>query len=101
MGKELIFEIGTEEIPARFMEDAIRDLRGIAERELKENFLTCKYISTYGTPRRLILRVADLSDIQTDRFIEVIGPPKRIAFDKDGKPTKAAIGFAQDRKSVV
>jgi glycyl-tRNA synthetase beta chain len=94
MGKELIFEIGTEEIPARFMEDAIRDLRSVTERELKENLLTCKHISTYGTPRRLILSVTDLSDIQTDRLIEVVGPPKRIAFDKDDKPTKAAIGFA-------
>jgi glycyl-tRNA synthetase beta chain len=94
MGKELIFEIGTEEIPARFLEDAIRDLRSITEQGLKENLLTCKDISTYGTPRRLILRVTDLSDIQTDRLIEVVGPPKRIAFDKDGKPTKAAIGFA-------
>jgi glycyl-tRNA synthetase beta chain len=94
MGKELIFEIGTEEIPARFMEDAIRDLRSVTERELRENLLTCKDISTYGTPRRLILLVTDLSDIQTDRLIEVVGPPKRIAFDKDGKPTKAAIGFA-------
>ncbi|MGB7293133.1 MAG: glycine--tRNA ligase subunit beta [Thermodesulfobacteriota bacterium] len=94
MGKELIFEIGTEEIPARFMEDAIRDLRDITERELKENLLTCKDISTYGTPRRLILSVTDLSDIQTNRLIEVVGPPKRIAFDKDGEPTNAAIGFA-------
>jgi glycyl-tRNA synthetase beta chain len=94
MGKELIFEIGTEEIPARFMEDAIRDLRDVTERELKENLLNCKDISTYGTPRRLILSVTNLSDIQTDRLIEVVGPPKRIAFDKDGKPTKAAIGFA-------
>jgi glycyl-tRNA synthetase beta chain len=94
MGKELIFEIGTEEIPARFMEDAIRDLRDVTERELKENLLNCNDISTYGTPRRLILSVTNLSDIQTDRLIEVVGPPKRIAFDKDGKPTKAAIGFA-------
>jgi glycyl-tRNA synthetase beta chain len=94
MGKELIFEIGTEEIPARFMEDAIQDLREVTERELKENLLNCSEISTFGTPRRLILSVTNLSDIQSDRLIEVVGPPKRIAFDKDGKPTKAAIGFA-------
>lgn len=95
MGKELIFEIGTEEIPARFMEDALRDLRGIAERELNENLLTHKDVSTYGTPRRLVLRVTDLSDVQTDRSVEAVGPPKRIAFDENGKPTKAAIGFAR------
>ncbi len=94
MGKELIFEIGTEEIPARFMEDAIRDLSEVAQEELKEHLLAFKDLSTYGTPRRLILRVTDLSDLQRDRLIEVVGPPKRIAFDKDGKPTKAAIGFA-------
>ena len=84
MGKELIFEIGTEEIPARFMESAIRDLKSNTQRELDENFLTYKGINTYGTPRRLILRVPDLSDTQKDRLIEAVGPPKRIAFDEDG-----------------
>jgi glycyl-tRNA synthetase beta chain len=101
MGKELIFEIGSEEIPARFMEGAIRDLKSVTQRELKENLLTCNGISTYGTPRRLILRVTDLSDTQTDRIVEVVGPPKRIAFDEDGKPTKAAIGFARAQGVAV
>ena len=77
------------------MESAIRDLKSNTQRELDENFLTYKGINTYGTPRRLILRVPDLSDTQKDRLIEAVGPPKRIAFDEDGKPTRAAIGFAQ------
>ena len=95
MGKELILEIGTEEIPARFMEDAIRDLSTVTERELKENLLKYDDISSYGTPRRLILRITYLSERQIDRLIEAVGPPKRIAFDKSGKPTMAAIGFAR------
>lgn len=95
MGKELILEIGTEEIPAGFLGESIRALATIAERILKENLISYDDISTYGTPRRLILRITDLSEKQIDRSIEAVGPPKRIAFDDSGKPTIAAIGFAR------
>jgi len=97
MGKELIFEIGTEEIPAGFMSDAIRSLSDIARRELDENAISYGEISSFGTPRRLVLRVTDLSEKQEDQSRESFGPPVRIAFDEEGKPTKATIGFAKSQ----
>jgi len=95
MLKELILEIGTEEIPAGFLGEAIKSLGSIAEREFEDNLLTCKNINTFGTPRRLTLWVSGLSDKQSDKIVEIVGPPKRIAFDENGTPTKAALGFAK------
>ncbi len=95
MEKELILEIGTEEIPAGFLGEAINNLCSIAEREFEDNLLTYKNISTFGTPRRLTLRVSGLSDKQSDKIVEIAGPPKRIAFGEGGTPTKAALGFAK------
>jgi len=60
MLKELILEIGTEEIPAGFLGEAIKSLGSIAEREFEDNLLTCKNINTFGTPRRLTLWVSGL-----------------------------------------
>lgn len=93
--KELILEIGTEEIPAGFLEEAIKNLSSIAEREFKDNLISYKDINTFGTPRRLVLRVSGLSDKQSDKIDEIIGPPKRIAYDDSGSPTKATVGFAK------
>ena len=95
MEKDLILEIGTEEIPAGFLEGAVDSLAKISERELKDNLLSYKSIETYATPRRLAVRVLGLTDKQSDNIVEVTGPPKRVAFDEGGKPTKAAIGFAK------
>lgn len=95
MLKELILEIGTEEIPAGFLGEAIKSLGSIAEREFEDNLLTYKNINTFGTPRRLVLWVSGLSDKQGDKVVEIVGPPKRIAFDENGTPTKAALGFAK------
>jgi len=93
--KELLFEIGTEEIPSVYMPDALRDLGGVTERVLREARLGFKRMRTLGTPRRLTLCVEDLADKQTDEVREVIGPPKGVAFDKAGRPTAAALGFAR------
>src|SRR3972149_8023018 len=93
--KEFLFEIGTEEIPSVYMPAALRDLGGVTERVLREARLGFKRIRTLGTPRRLTLCVEDLADKQTDGVREVIGPPKGVAFDKAGRPTAAALGFAR------
>ncbi|MGH7792086.1 MAG: glycine--tRNA ligase subunit beta [Thermodesulfobacteriota bacterium] len=95
MGKDLILEVGTEEIPAGFLGDAIKSLAIITERELRNNHISFRDISTFGTPRRLTLRVTNLSDKQADKIVEALGPPRRIAFDETGVPTRAAIGFAK------
>lgn len=97
MGKELILEIGTEEIPAGFMRDAIDNLSEIASRELAGNALSYGNISSFGTPRRLTLRVTNLSAKQEDQSRESYGPPVRIAFDEKGNPTNATIGFAKSQ----
>jgi glycyl-tRNA synthetase beta chain len=97
MGKELILEIGTEEIPAGFMHDAIDNLSDIASGELIESAISYGSISCFGTPRRLTLRITDLSDKQVDQSRESYGPPVRIAFDEKGEPTKATIGFAKSQ----
>jgi len=91
----MLLEIGTEEIPARFMPPAIAALKESSERLFKERRLQVRDIVVYGTPRRLVLIARGMSEIQGDLTTEVVGPPKGVAFDKDGMPTKAAIGFAK------
>jgi len=94
-GKELLFEIGTEEVPSVYMPDALRDLGEVADRLLRDARLSFTRIRTLGTPRRLTLHVEGLADKQKDEVREVVGPPKAAAYDKEGKPTAAALGFAR------
>ncbi|MBM4136097.1 MAG: glycine--tRNA ligase subunit beta [Nitrospira sp.] len=91
----LLLEIGTEEIPARFLPGAIQGLKENAATFLKETYIDFSEIQTYATPRRLSLIATGLPVMQEARVKEIFGPPKKAAFDKDGRPTKAAIGFAQ------
>ena len=95
MGKELLFEIGTEEIPSGYLPPALEDLKAVAGRLLAEQRLAYTALRTLGTPRRLTLLVEDLAERQADAGREVIGPPKAVAFDAEGRPTKAAEGFAR------
>lgn len=91
--ENLLFEIGTEEIPASFIPAALRDMERLAEEGLKEFGLSFEKISCFGTPRRLVLFVKDLPDCQPDREEEITGPSERIAFNPDGTLTKAGEGF--------
>lgn len=95
MGKELLFEIGTEEIPSGYIPPAMEDLKTVAGRLLQEHRLTYTSIRTLGTPRRLTLLVDGLAEEQADARREVVGPTKTVAFDAEGKPTRAAEGFAR------
>ncbi|MBI5640619.1 MAG: glycine--tRNA ligase subunit beta [Nitrospirae bacterium] len=90
----LLLEIGTEEIPSRFLPWAISELNNIASTLFAEYRISCREISTYATPRRLSLLVAGVPSVQGDIVKEVFGPSKSVAFDEQGNPTKAAIGFA-------
>jgi len=91
-----LLEVGTEELPASFVEEALAQWRSRIPVSLSEAFLTPESIEVYGTPRRLALLIKGLPSQQPDREEEVKGPSVQAAF-KDGKPTKAAEGFARSR----
>lgn len=90
----LLIEIGTEEIPARFLPPALSDLREIAAKTFDEYRIGYNSIMSYATPRRLALIMTGVSSVQGDIIKEVFGPSKKVAFDEQGNPTKAAAGFA-------
>jgi glycyl-tRNA synthetase beta chain len=92
---DLLFEIGCEEIPAGFLARALEALPQLARERLDAARLTYKEIVAIGAPRRLALAVTGLPVAQPDVSEEITGPPAKAAFDAAGKPTKAAIGFAQ------
>jgi glycyl-tRNA synthetase beta chain len=93
--KDLLLEVGTEEIPAAFLPDALKALREKAIKELQARRIAFKDIKTMGTPRRLALIASGVAVAQEELIATKLGPAKTIAFDKDGNPTKAAIGFAK------
>jgi glycyl-tRNA synthetase beta chain len=95
MGKELLLEIGTEEIPAAFLPKALGDMEEIIGTELAENRIGHGEVRTMGTPRRLFLAVDAVAERQDDQVIEKLGPARRVAFDEAGNPSKAALGFAR------
>jgi glycyl-tRNA synthetase beta chain len=95
MGKELLLEIGTEEIPAAFLPKAINDIKTLITKEFSEIRIGYGDVVAMATPRRLCLCVKDVAERQEDQLVEKLGPAKRVAFDEDGNPTKAALGFAR------
>jgi glycyl-tRNA synthetase beta chain len=95
MSNELLFEIGTEEIPAGFLSKAIGDMEDIIHKSLTEKRIPFAGIKCMATPRRLVLYIAEVAQKQEDQTIEKMGPAKKAAFDENGNPTKAALGFAR------
>jgi glycyl-tRNA synthetase beta chain len=95
MGKELLLEIGTEEIPAVFLPKAMADMDEMIRKALSGERVRHGQVTAMATPRRLFLCVADLSEMQEDQVIEKLGPTRKAAFDDQGAPTKAAVGFAK------
>ncbi len=89
-----LLEVGTEELPASFVTDALAQWRQLVPASLAEEFLEPKSVAVYGTPRRLAVVIEGLPTQQRDREEDIKGPPASAAF-KDGKPTKAAEGFAR------
>lgn len=91
----LLIEIGSEEIPARFIPRGLALLREDLVQLLEKSAVKYGSISEYSTPRRLALLVESVAEMQDDRTIEALGPPKKAAYDAAGNPTKAASGFAR------
>ena len=94
---DLLFEIGTEEIPASYISPALDQLQNMAKETLMEQNLSFGELRVMGTPRRLALSVSNLETLQPDQSVEVTGPPKKAAYDAEGNPTKAAAGFAKSQ----
>ncbi|MEX0268063.1 glycine--tRNA ligase subunit beta [Leptolyngbyaceae cyanobacterium UHCC 1019] len=95
-----LLEVGTEELPAAFVDQALEQWRSRIPTSLAERCLTPEKIEYLGTPRRLAVILWGLPERQPDQEEEVKGPPAQAAF-KDGQPTKAAIGFAQKQGVAV
>ncbi len=95
MSAELIFEIGTEEIPAGMIPGLRENLTRLAREKFSEARIDFDDFASYSTPRRLVLQGRGLAESQTDKEESVRGPAEEIAFNEEGKPTRAGEGFAR------
>ena len=95
--KDLLLEIGCEELPPRFIPGALEQLKSDMAARLEEHRLSFERCSAWGTPRRLVLLVRALASRQPHRRQRVKGPPLERAYDSSGAPTKALHGFARSQ----
>jgi glycyl-tRNA synthetase beta chain len=93
--KDLLLEVGTEEIPAAFLPDALKALKENTATALATQRIAFQDVRTLGTPRRLTLMASGVAICQEELIVTKIGPAKSLAFDSEGKPTKSALGFAK------
>jgi glycyl-tRNA synthetase beta chain len=94
-GGELLLEIGTEEIPSRVLPSALIELKEKAARMLSDARIPAERVETFATPRRLVVRATGVPARQVTHVTEVTGPPRSAAYNADGRPNAAAIGFAK------
>ncbi|MCL4440355.1 MAG: glycine--tRNA ligase subunit beta [Firmicutes bacterium] len=97
MAKDFLLEIGIEEMPARFLGPALTQLKELAAKTLQEQRIEHGDIQTCGTPRRLVLYVKGVAEHQAALEKEVKGPAQKAAYDVDGNPTKALLGFTRSQ----
>ncbi len=93
--KTLLIEIGTEEIPAGYIQPALDAFSANIVKKLSDNRIACGTEKTYGTPRRLTVSLSDVANKQASVTSDVMGPPTKISFDETGQPTVAAQKFAE------
>ena len=98
---DFILEIGTEELPAEDLRSALAQTQTLTDEMMKNARLGFSSLKVEGTPRRIVVRIYDLAAQQEDEELLVKGPPAKVAFDNDGKPTKAAIGFARGKNIPI
>ena len=101
MSKDVLLEIGTEEIPAHYMPSILAQIKELAATKFDEANISYGTVRSLGTPRRVALLIADVAEKQADVSSKNKGPSVKIAFDDQGKPTKAAMGFARGQKIAV
>ena len=95
--RNVILEIGTEELPSRFLPETLRSLERLSVSALSDNRLGFKDVRTYATPRRLVLHIRELDETQSSSVSLLKGPPLASAYDSKGEPTRAALGFAKSK----
>ena len=101
MSKDVLLEIGTEEIPAHYMPSILSQVQQLAADKLNKANIAYEDIRAVGTPRRVALLVKGVAEKQADISSKNKGPSVKIAYDSDGNPTKAAMGFARGQKIAV
>lgn len=101
MSKDVLLEIGTEEIPAHYMPSVLSQVQQLAADKLNKANIAYETIRAVGTPRRVALLVKGVAEKQADISSKNKGPSVKIAYDSDGNPTKAAMGFARGQKIAV
>ena len=94
---ELLLEIGMEEIPARFLNNSLAGIEKWIENEFNTKRIKFESIKTYGTPRRMVLNVKGVSEMQDDLSETNVGPAKKVAYNEAGELSKAALGFAKSQ----
>ena len=99
---ELLFEVGCEEIPAGMLPRAESELKSGLEKQLTaENLMDGVTVESFSAPRRLTLWARGLPVRQADVASEVTGPPKSVAYDAVGAPTRAAVSFAEKQRIAL
>ncbi|WP_297406409.1 glycine--tRNA ligase subunit beta [uncultured Cetobacterium sp.] len=93
----LLFEIGMEELPARFLVQTLKEMKENLEGKLKDKRIKFEDIKTFGTPRRLVVLVEGLAEKQEDLDILNMGPAKHVAFGENGEISRAGLGFAKSQ----
>ena len=101
MSKDVLLEIGTEEMPAHYMPNTLAQVKALAKTALDEAHIEYEAIDSLGTPRRIALLIKGVAEKQADVSAKHKGPSVKIAYDADGNPTKAATGFARGQKIDV
>ena len=99
--RDLLLEIGLEEMPARVITDSINQLTSKITTWLSEQKIAFGEVKSFSTPRRLSVLILDIAEKQEDVHFEAKGPAKKIALDADGNWTKAAVGFTRGQGSTI
>ena len=92
-----VLEIGVEEMPARFLSGLAQEIKDLFTQRLNAEKIKFDQLSSYVTPRRLVVYINDLAPYQDEEEQVIIGPPVKIALDENNKPTKAGLGFARSQ----
>ncbi|WP_028828386.1 glycine--tRNA ligase subunit beta [Proteocatella sphenisci] len=101
MNRDLFYEIGTEEIPARYINNALKEMKDILSKNLNDLNVQFDEIEIKATPRRFAILVKNIDEKQRDLKEEYKGPAKKIAYDTEGNPTKALTGFVKGKKGSI